>query len=62
LDCLLIRAREIGIASILACISSLNPGSISFHRNNGFVECGRFIGIGRKLGQEFDVVWMQRMV
>jgi L-amino acid N-acyltransferase YncA len=62
LDCLLIRARQMGIASVLAWISSLNPGSISFHKRNGFVECGRFVGIGSKFEQEFDVVWMQRMV
>ena len=62
LDSLLDWAREKGITSILASISSLNPGSLAFHEKNGFVECGRFVGIGRKKGQEFDVVWMQRMV
>lgn len=62
LDRLLAEGREMGITSILASISSLNPGSLAFHRKNGFVECGRFIGIGRKKGREFDVVWMQKMV
>ncbi len=55
-------ARENGITSILASISSLNPGSIAFHKKNGFVECGRFAGIGRKKGKDFDVVWMQKMI
>jgi L-amino acid N-acyltransferase YncA len=62
LDSLLDEARKMGIATILASISSLNQASLAFHKKNGFVECGRFIGIGRKMGQEFDVVWMQRMV
>jgi phosphinothricin acetyltransferase len=62
LDRLLAEAREMGITSILASISSLNPGSLAFHEKHGFRECGRFVGIGRKKGREFDVVWMQRMV
>lgn len=55
-------ARENGITSLLASISSLNPGSIAFHKKNGFAECGRFVKIGRKKGQDFDVVWMQKIL
>jgi len=62
LDGLLQEARKMGIATILASISSLNSQSIAFHRKNGFVECGRFVGIGRKKGLKFDVVWMQKLV
>jgi L-amino acid N-acyltransferase YncA len=62
LDRLLVGARERGIKSILASISSLNLVSLAFHKKNGFQECGRFVGIGRKWGQDFDVVWMQRWV
>jgi phosphinothricin acetyltransferase len=62
LDRLLAEASEIGITSILASISSLNPGSLAFHKKHGFQECGRFVGIGRKKGREFDVVWMQKMI
>ncbi|MGA1792093.1 MAG: N-acetyltransferase family protein [bacterium] len=62
LDYLVNKAKEKGIASILASISSLNQGSINFHRRNGFVECGRFKGIGRKKGRVFDVVYMQKML
>lgn len=62
LDRLLAEAKEMGITSILASISSLNSGSLAFHKKNCFMECGRFIGIGRKRGQEFDVVWMQRRI
>ncbi len=62
LDRLLAEAKKMGITSILASISSLNEPSIAFHKNHGFKECGRFVGIGWKKGQEFDVVCMQRMV
>jgi len=52
------RARRQRITRILAHISSRNPASLAFHTKHGFVECGRFPGIGRKWGQSFDVVWM----
>ena len=55
-------ARARGITTLLANISSLNPGSIAFHRRNGFRECGRFLNVGRKNGQAFDTVWMQKML
>jgi phosphinothricin acetyltransferase len=54
-------AVEKGITNILANISSLNPRSIEFHQKNGFKECGRFRKVGKKNGQEFDTVWMQKM-
>ena len=53
---------EKAITNILANISSLNTDSISFHRKNGFTECGRFRKVGRKKGREFDTVWMQKML
>ena len=54
--------REKGIKTILASISSLNPGSINFHRKNGFVECGCFKQVGKKNGKLFDLIWMQKML
>ena len=51
------RKRE--ITNLLASISSLNEGSINFHKKHGFTECGRFKNIGRKFDKNFDVVWMQ---
>ncbi len=59
---LLDAARQKGLSSILAGISSLNSASLAFHRKCGFVECGRFPGVGRKWGQDFDVVWMQKRI
>jgi len=55
-------ARERGIDSLLASISSLNEGSIRFHQRNGFQECGRFVKVGRKFGKDFDLVWMQKRI
>jgi len=62
LDYLLAQARDRGITSIVASISSLNEGSINFHKKNGFVECGRLREIGNKRGKNFDVVYMQKML
>lgn len=56
---LLGEAGPRGIRNILAGISSLNEGSIRFHRKHGFKECGRFHCIGFKKDHYFDVVWMQ---
>jgi len=54
------NAAEMGIDTLLASISSLNQSSVDFHNKNGFVECGRFIRVGRKFGQDFDMIWMQK--
>jgi phosphinothricin acetyltransferase len=62
LDSFIEKARAMGIDSILASISSLNAQSLGFHRKNGFRECGRFLNVGRKSGESFDVVWMQMML
>jgi len=62
LEALVRQGKDKGITTILASISSLNDGSIRFHKRNGFVECGRFKQVGRKKGQTFDVVWMQKMI
>lgn len=56
------RARARGIDCILAAISGHNPGSQRFHLAHGFCECGRFRRVGRKHGQDFDVVWMQKLL
>ena len=62
LDSLEKDAVKKGITNILAHISSKNSSSIKFHEENGFTECGRFRKVGRKKGQKFDTVWMQKML
>jgi L-amino acid N-acyltransferase YncA len=54
------EAKKMGVDSIVASISSRNDESIRFHLKNGFRECGRLSRIGKKFGENFDVVWMQR--
>ena len=59
LEALLEAGRRMGVDTLLAHISSLNEGSIRFHLRRGFTECDRFRRVGRKRGQDFDMVWMQ---
>jgi L-amino acid N-acyltransferase YncA len=54
------QAGTLGIDSILACLSSKNPPGLRFHLKNGFRECGRFLKVGRKFGEDFDAVWLQK--
>lgn len=56
------EAHKLGLTSLLAHVSSQNPGSLAFHGRQGFTECGRLRGIGSKQGASFDVVWLQRML
>jgi len=54
------RARDLGMTSLVARVSSRNRRSLRFHRKNGFVPCGRIRGIGTKFGRAFDVVILQK--
>jgi L-amino acid N-acyltransferase YncA len=58
LEQLVRAARTMEIDSILASISSRNQASLHFHLRQGFKECGRFPRVGRKFGEDFDVIWM----
>jgi len=62
LDLLEKEGSKMGIKYLLASISSLNGQSLQFHKKNGFVECGRFLHIGRKKEKNFDVVWMGKEI
>ena len=62
LETLISDGRKMGIRTILACIASENKKSISFHRQNGFTECGRFAGVIKKKGIRHDLVWMQKNI
>lgn len=55
-------ARKMDIRNILASINSLNEQSLTFHRRNGFIECGRLKNAGKKHSQPFDLVWMQKEI
>jgi len=62
LDRIVEEAKPMGIRTILASISSANPGSIRFHTGYGFTKCGEFKGVGEKLDKAFDEVWMQLFI
>ncbi len=62
LNRLIEQAMPMGIDTLVASISSKNEDSIAFHRKNGFRECGRIERAGRKRGQDFDIIWMQRIL
>ena len=55
-------ARDMGIDSLLANVSSRNEGSQRFHLAHGFKEVGRFERVGRKWDQDFDLVWYQKFI
>ena len=55
-------AKNLGVRTLLANISSLNIQSLNFHRRQGFRECGRFESIGNKFDKDFDVIWMQKFI
>ena len=55
---LLEGAAAMGVDRVLASISSRNEQSLAFHARHGFRECGRLPQVGRKHGEDFDVVWM----
>lgn len=62
LDYLCQKAKEKGIVTILASISSLNEQSLRFHQSKNFHECGRFINVGRKNNVSFNIVYMQKFL
>lgn len=62
LEYLICEAKKNSITSILASVSSRNRGSIAFHLKNGFRQAGKFLNVGRKNGELFDVIWMQKQI
>jgi phosphinothricin acetyltransferase len=56
------RARELGMTSLVARVSSRNRKSIRFHRKNGFSIGGRIRRIGAKFGKLFDVIILQKFL
>ena len=62
LDHLCGKGKDMGIGTIVAGISSRNGNSLVFHEKNGFAHAGRLHGVGRKFGEDFDVVLMQKFI
>jgi phosphinothricin acetyltransferase len=55
-------AKKFGINTIIVHLSSLNHRSLKFHTKYGFKECGRFRNIAKKFKQDFDIIWMQKII
>jgi L-amino acid N-acyltransferase YncA len=59
LAALIVRAREAGIAVLLARIAEGNPASVALHRGAGFERIGTMRRVGEKFGRILDVELLQ---
>jgi L-amino acid N-acyltransferase YncA len=57
---LLAAAKNLGITNLVANISAKNEQSLQFHQKQGFTRCGLFKNMGKKYGELFDIVWVQK--
>lgn len=56
------KAREFGIKTLVANVSSQNPGSIAFHERTGFTRCGELPNVGDKRGGSFGLIWFYKNI
>ena len=56
------KGKAMGIGNIIAGISSHNENSLLFHEKNGFSRAGCLRRAGKKFGEDFDVVLMQKFI
>jgi L-amino acid N-acyltransferase YncA len=56
------QARERGIRTVIAGLSSLNLESRNFHLKQGFRQCGRLEKVGVKFGRAFDIFLFQKAI
>lgn len=57
-NALIARAQNAGVRRMIGGISSGAEGSYALHKALGFEEVGRLPGIGRKFGQDLDLILM----
>ena len=62
LELFAVAAPGLGIDNFVANVCSLNEESLKFHLKHGFVECGRLKRVGKKFGEDFDIVWLQKFL
>lgn len=54
------ECRDMGIVSLIACITAENEESCRFHESLGFLPVSRFRGVGKKFGRLLDVTDYQK--
>ena len=54
--------KKQGFLNLNACIAWPNPASVHFHEKQGFQMAAHFHQCGYKLGEWYDMVWMEKML
>ncbi len=62
LDSLIEQSQKHQIQNIIASISSKNEESLFFHQKYGFEVKGQLTAVGRKFGENFDIIMMQKVI
>ena len=52
--------KQQGVKTACACVTGANENSINFHKKLGFEEVGRFHNSGYKLGNWYDIIWLEK--
>ncbi len=60
LSAVLAEARGLDLHVVMAGVVACQDASLALHRSLGFLESGRYLHMGYKLGAWHDVVWLQR--
>ena len=51
---------EQGVQKVFAVVTSANWPSVRFHEAIGYTQCACFKEVGYKLGQWYDVIWLEK--
>ncbi len=54
--------KEMGICNMCACIAYPNPESEQFHERLGYEKNAHFHKSGFKLGEWYDMIWMEKFI
>lgn len=51
-----------GVRKVFALVTSANAPSVRFHEAIGYHQCAVFSDVGFKLGQWYDVIWLEKQL